>query len=123
MGMPLPSALATVTMSGRMPACWKPNHSPVRPRPVCTSSTISSTPRSSHRVAQVLHVTLGRRVDAALALHDFDQHRGGRRVDAALEIDEIEGGDVVEAFRQRLELLVLGRLPGGVQRGQRAAVK
>ena len=48
-GMPLPSAFAIVTMSGRTPsACSKPNHRPVRPRPVCTSSTIRSASRSSH---------------------------------------------------------------------------
>src|SRR5690606_3863933 len=47
-GTPLPNALAMVTTSGRTPSCWNPNQRPVRPRPVWTSSTISSTPRSSH---------------------------------------------------------------------------
>ena len=47
--MPLPSALAIVTTSGRMPACSNANHVPVRPRPHCTSSTMSSASRSSHR--------------------------------------------------------------------------
>ena len=47
-GKPLPIALAIVTTSGTTPACWKPNHVPVRAKPVCTSSIISSRPRSSH---------------------------------------------------------------------------
>jgi hypothetical protein len=28
-------------MSGAMPLCWQPNIWPVRPKPVCTSSTIN----------------------------------------------------------------------------------
>ena len=45
-GMPLPSALAMVTTSGSRPWAWKANQCPVRPRPVCTSSSISSALRS-----------------------------------------------------------------------------
>ena len=46
-GMPLPIALASVTTSGCTPASSKPNHRPVRPKPVWISSTISSAPTSS----------------------------------------------------------------------------
>ena len=48
-GMPFPSALARATTSGTTPSCWKPNHSPVRPRPVWISSTIINAPVRSHR--------------------------------------------------------------------------
>ena len=47
-GMPLPSALAIVTTSGSSPWAWKANQCPVRPRPVCTSSSMSSALRSVH---------------------------------------------------------------------------
>ena len=49
MGTPPPRALAREIMSGTTPKCWKPNHLPVLPNPVCTSSTISSAPCSEHR--------------------------------------------------------------------------
>ena len=43
-GAPLPSPLAMVTMSGVTPQFSKPQKCvPVRPKPVCTSSAISST--------------------------------------------------------------------------------
>ena len=47
-GMPPPSPFASVITSGVTPSCWWPNHMPVRPTPVCTSSKISSVPVSSH---------------------------------------------------------------------------
>ena len=43
-GKPPPMPFATVMASGAMPACWKANHSPVRPAPVWISSMISSAP-------------------------------------------------------------------------------
>ena len=43
-GMPPPRPLARVTMSGTIPASVCASHSPVRPMPVCTSSTQSSAP-------------------------------------------------------------------------------
>ena len=39
---PPDSALDTVMMSGSTPQCSKPKNFPVRPRPVCTSSTTNS---------------------------------------------------------------------------------
>ncbi len=73
--------------------------------------------------ADALEVLGGGGVDAALALHGFEQHRGHRRIEGRLERVEVVPGDVPEALGQRLERLVLGRLPGGVQRGQGAAVE
>src|SRR5439155_20538511 len=40
---PPPSALPRITPSGRIPSCSKANQAPVRPRPDCTSSRMSST--------------------------------------------------------------------------------
>jgi hypothetical protein len=48
MGMPLPSPLAMTMTSGTMPAWSKPKNLPVRPNPLCTSSTISKMPCSVH---------------------------------------------------------------------------
>mmetsp|Transcript_2953 Transcript_2953/g.9709 ORF Transcript_2953/g.9709 Transcript_2953/m.9709 type:complete len:225 (-) Transcript_2953:613-1287(-) len=47
MGTPPPRALAELITSGVTPRCSWPQKRPVRPTPVCTSSTISSAPRSS----------------------------------------------------------------------------
>ena len=60
---------------------------------------------------------------AALALHRLEQDGGHRRVDGRLQGVEVVPGHVAEALGQRLERLVLGRLAGGVQRGQGAAVE
>ena len=48
-GIPLPSALAMVTTSGWSPWAKKANQWPVRPRPVCTSSSMRRASRSVHR--------------------------------------------------------------------------
>ena len=40
---PEASPFAMVTMSGLMPNCWYPNHLPVRPMPMTTSSMMSKT--------------------------------------------------------------------------------
>ncbi len=46
-GEPIPlSALDATITSGSMSYCSKANHVPVRPHPVCTSSTISGMPSS-----------------------------------------------------------------------------
>ena len=45
-GTPPPRPLARVIASGTTPAWWKANQVPVRPMPVCTSSSTSSAPAS-----------------------------------------------------------------------------
>ena len=47
-GTPPPRPLASVITSGATSSCWWPNHLPVRPTPVCTSSKIRIVPVSSH---------------------------------------------------------------------------
>ena len=47
MGRPPPRPLASVTTSGTTPTVWWANQAPVRPMPVCTSSSTSSAPRSA----------------------------------------------------------------------------
>ena len=62
--------------------------------------------------------------DAALPLDRLDQHRrGGAVVERLLERAEVVVGDLVEAVGHRRERRLLGRLPGGRQRGQGAAVE
>src|SRR5256712_801972 len=48
-GSPPASGFARVRMSGTTPACSYANSVPVRPRPHCTSSKMTATPRESHR--------------------------------------------------------------------------
>ena len=47
MGIPPPRPLASVTTSGRTPSPLWANQAPVRPIPLCTSSTTSSAPAAS----------------------------------------------------------------------------
>ena len=46
-GRPPPSAFARVMTSGATPSAWCMNHEPVRPMPVCTSSTANRAPASA----------------------------------------------------------------------------
>ena len=55
----------------------------VRPRPVCTSSTMNRMPRSSQSRRTPWKYSAVGRVHAALALHGLEQHRGDRRVERA----------------------------------------
>ena len=48
-GTPEPRPLARAITSGAMPDHWCANHLPVRPMPLCTSSTMSSHSRRSQR--------------------------------------------------------------------------
>ena len=95
----------------------------MRPRPVCTSSRISSASRSSHSAADGLEVAGGRRLHAALALHRLEQHRADPLVERGGERVDVGEGDLAEAGRQRLERLLLLRLAGRGERGERAAVE
>ena len=74
-GRPPPSPLATVMTSGTTPACWCAHQVPVRPIPVCTSSTMSRTRRSSQSAR-----TAARARPAAAARHSPPgSARGGPR--------------------------------------------
>ncbi len=63
------------------------------------------------------------RVDAAFALHRLEQHGGHAGVERRVEGVEVVPGDVAKALGQRLEGLVLVRLAGGVEGGERAPVE
>ncbi len=77
-------------------------------------------------VAQLPHppqVVVGGRVDPSLALDRLEKDRTHLGTEGPLELVEIVPRDVAEPLRQRLEGLVLLRLSGCRQRGQRAAVE
>ena len=68
--------LATIMMSGAMPAHSWAKSLPVRPMPHCTSSKYEQRPAvSSQSIAQARQALIGHRKDAALALHRFQDHR------------------------------------------------
>ena len=112
-----------VTMSGRMPLCSNPNHRPVRPNPVCTSSRISNASRSSHNLTHGPHVFRRGRVHATFALYRLEHHRRDALVEGAAERVDVVEEHLAETFRQRLEGLLFLRLAGGRQRGERAPVE
>jgi hypothetical protein len=78
-GNPLPIAFAMVTTSGTMPACWKPNHLPVRPKPGLHLVDHQQQPALVAQRADVAQVLRVGRQHATLALHRLEQHRGHRR--------------------------------------------
>ena len=123
MGTPLPSALAMVTTSGTTPRRWCANQAPQRPRPVCTSSTMKRMPRSSHsrRTPWKYSAVAGFTPPSPCTGSSSTAATDGSS--AASSVVEVVPGDVAEALGQRLEGLVLGRLAGGVQRGEGAAVE
>ena len=108
----------------RRPACSNPNHLPVRPRPVCTSSMISSASRSSHSARTPCEV-LGRRgMHAALALHRLRASpRHTRSSIAAASASRSSNATWRKPVGQRLERLLLLRLAGRGERRERAAVE
>jgi hypothetical protein len=106
--------------------CWNANIAPVRPLPVCTSSSINSQPfLLVAQRAQALQVALGRDADAGLALDRFHQHRDDAAVVArdVRELLEFTETCAHEAAHQRLETGLHLAAAGGGQRGQRAAVE
>src|SRR6266511_3453656 len=74
-------------------------------------------------LADRLQVAVGRHADARLALDRLDQHGGRVRADRRGQRGRVAEGHVAEAGRQRLERLLDGRLAGGGQRPQGAAVE
>ena len=104
-------------------SCWKANHAPVRPRPDCTSSRISSTLVRVAERAQAGEIALGRHDDAGLALDRLDQDRGGVRRDRALHRGEIAERHRAEARRERAEAVAIVGLGREADDGGGAAVE
>ena len=75
------------------------------------------------QAADPLQVRRGGRLHATLALHRLEQHGRHRGAESGVEGVEVVPGGVPEALGQGLERLVLGRLPGGVEGGEGAAVE
>ena len=123
MGTPLPSALAMVTTSGTTPRRWWANQAPHRPRPVCTSSTMKSTPRSSHsrrtpwKYAAVAGFTPPSPCTGSSRTAATD---GASAASSSSRSSHVTWR---KPSGQGLEGFVLGRLPGGVQGGEGAAVE
>ena len=113
---------ATVIASGVMPACWKANHSPVRPAPVWISSMISSAPCCSVSSRAACEVALGQVDHARLALDRLDEQRRDAVVERRLErLDR--GVDELHAGHHRQERLLHVGLAGEGERAHRAAVE
>ena len=112
-----------VTTSGSTPKCWKPNHLPVRPKP---GLHLVDHEQQAALVAQRAARPGGtRRWPGARRPRPGPARAARRRRSGRWPPRARRGrpGDVAEALGQRLERLVLGRLAGGVQRGERAAVE
>ena len=77
MGVPFPSPLAEVIMSGSTPQCSMPNHLwPVRPHAVWTSSLMKIAAVLLHDAEDDFEIFLGRRDEAADALDRLGEKRG-----------------------------------------------
>jgi hypothetical protein len=76
---PLVSPLAQVMMSGVTSNSCAANGEPVRPKPVITSSKISSRPCFVADLAQSLEIPLGRQHHAGRARDGLDDDRGHGR--------------------------------------------
>ena len=84
-------------MSGVTPsACWNPNHWPVRPSPVCTSSMIEQRLPLVAQRAHGLEVAGRRRQHAALALDRLEHHRADPLVHRRRERVEVAERDLPE---------------------------
>jgi hypothetical protein len=75
--MPPAMPLAVVIRSGTTPSWSQANQSPVRQKPVCTSSAMSRMPCSRHQSARPGQEALRRHDEAALALDRLDDDGGG----------------------------------------------
>ena len=65
-----------------------------------------------------------RRDHTSFALHDLEDHTGGTvGVDGGVQRVDVVVGDLPEAGREGLEPRLFGRLPGGGEGGERAAVE
>ena len=122
-GRPPPRPFASVTTSGTIPAAWWANQAPVRPMPVCTSSSTSSAPRAAVISRAAAQVALGRHDHAGLAEDRLEHDRRGVGVDGGVQRGDVAVGHVRHPGRQRLERRPLGLLAGERQRAHGAAVE
>ncbi len=86
-----------VMLSGLKPYFVQPNHSPVRPKPVITSSSISEMAYLSSTRADRIEIALRRQDHAARALNRLGDHRRDRggilAQDQRFEIGRHAGGE------------------------------
>ena len=125
-GMPAAEALGQGDDVGRRsPATrvWWANQAPVRPMPVCTSSSQSSAPCSRGDLAGGGEVAVGRHDHAGLALDRLEDDRGGLVGDGGRERRGVAVRDEGDVAGQRLERLAVGRLGGQRERAHGAAVE
>ena len=71
-----------------MSSRWKANIGPVRPTPVCASSTISSMPRSRQRSRQRREVAVGQVDDPAAGQDRLGDECG--QATGGLPVDQVE---------------------------------
>ncbi len=139
-GSPPAIDFAIVIRSGSTPWCSMPHMLPVRPNPVCTSSTTNTIPCSSQMSPHALHELRRRDDEAALAedrLHHDRGHGLGRRPASRTRARSDLSAEstsspryscgirhAVDLGRERAEArLVRVRLRGHRHREQRAAVE
>ena len=124
-GTPEPRPLASGITSGRMPAHWCANHLPVRPMPHCTSSSISSQPRSSQirRASCRYSIVVGRMPPSPWITSRNTATTFGLRAGDVLERRDVVERHADEAFDQRAEAGLHLGVAGRRQRRDRAAVE
>ena len=104
-GIPAPRPLATVTMSGVIPAGKCANQSPVRPTPVWISSIHSSAPCSEVIRRAACQVAVRRDDHAVLPLDRLEHHRRRLVVHRGGERGRVAVRDEGDVAGQRCELL------------------
>ena len=123
-GRRCPSALAMVTTSGSMPSVLEAEPAPGAAEPGLDLVDHEQDAPFGAQLAHRAEVVRGGHDHPGLALDGLDQHRADAAGSQALSSAvDVVVGDVVEPFGQRARNAVLGRLAGGVQRRQRAAVE
>ncbi len=102
-----------------MPDSSKAKNAPVRPTPAWMSSRISRMPRASVISRRRCSHWCARDVDAALALHGLDDHRGGQVEARAPVVEHLL--EQVEGVGIRSEVTVVGQARDVVEADARGA--
>ena len=102
---------------------WRRTGRPVRPRPLWTSSAISSAPVRLARVHDRGGKSRRERPHAALALNRFGDDRRRLRRDGGEERRRIVHGHEAHTWHQRLERCAIVLVGGHRQRAEGASVK